>query len=157
LADHRVLPDRRVQIESWFDLTGDSPKGAHVRVFRPDQSLLTEGKLDENGIFIFRYDRVEPLKVVVSAGDGHRAELTIPASKLEQGTTNTVPDPSGERTAEETPFTAAPFADRSPRLSIKDVLIGLGFLLGLAAFLISLRNARLLRELQRDKDRSRMG
>jgi hypothetical protein len=140
-----VLPDRRVQIESWFDLTGDSPKGARVRVFRPDQSLLTEGKLDENGVFIFRYDRVEPLKVVVSAGDGHRAELTIPASKLEQGPTEPVPDSSGAETA-------APFADRSSRLSIKDVLIGLGFLLGLAAFLISLRNARLLRELQRDHE-----
>ena len=29
-AEYRVLPDHKVQVESWFDLGGDSPRGARV-------------------------------------------------------------------------------------------------------------------------------
>ena len=46
-AEYRVLPGNKVQVESWFDLTGDSPRGAQVKVYRADGQLLTDGKLDE--------------------------------------------------------------------------------------------------------------
>jgi hypothetical protein len=36
-------------------------------------------------------------------------------------------------------------------VSVKDVLVGVGFLLAVAAFVLSLRNARQLRELQRTR------
>lgn len=135
-ADYRVLPGQQVQIESWFDLTGDSPKGARVQVFRGDGQLLTEGTVDAKGLFAFHYERIEPLRVVISAGEGHRKELTIPEAALTQTPTAGAMD-------------AGPFADRSARVSVRDVLAGLGFLLGLAAFVLSLRNARKLRGLKR--------
>jgi hypothetical protein len=39
------------------------------------------------------------------------------------------------------------FADRTPAVSLKDVLIGVSFLLALGAFVLSVRNARQLRRL----------
>jgi catechol 2,3-dioxygenase-like lactoylglutathione lyase family enzyme len=41
-----------------------------------------------------------------------------------------------------------PLADRSTRVSLKDVLMGVGFLLALAAFALSVRNARKLEKLK---------
>ncbi len=70
-AEYRVLPDKRIEIESWFDLTGDSPRGAKVQVTRPDGSVLVEGKLDARGMFVFPFDKAETLKVFVDAGMGH--------------------------------------------------------------------------------------
>jgi cobalt/nickel transport system permease protein len=131
-AEYRVLPGRWVQVEAWFDLTGDSPRGASVQVFRPDGSPLTEGQLNEKGLYLFRAEQPEALRVVVSAGAGHRAEFTVPAKAL-----------SGE---------AAPSADRSHPGIARDVIIGVGFFLAAAAFVLSARNARRIRELTRGSD-----
>ena len=142
-ADYRVLPGGKVQVESWFDLTGESPKGARVRVMHADGRLLTEGRLDENGIFIFSFTHPESLKVMVSITE-HRKELMIPASELSRGleTQSSAASDVGD-------FSSAPvpLADRSPRVQLKDVLAGIGFLLAAAAFILSLRNARKVREL----------
>jgi hypothetical protein len=146
-ADYRVLPGRTVQVEGWFDLTRDSPKGAEVRVLRADGTLLTEGRLDDDGVFAFTFDKVEPLKVVVSAGQGHRKELSIPAEELARaGGAEQAP------VAATTPAAPRHFADRSPALSVKDVLIGVGFLLALGAFVLSVRNARQLRRLRQSRE-----
>jgi nickel transport protein len=128
------MPDGKVQIESWFT-NGDVPHQAQVQVFRPDGGLLTEGRLDEKGTFVFSGPRAEALRVVVTAGPGHRKELEIPAEK---------PAPTAP------PAAKIPLTDARPRETIKDVLVGLGFLLALAAFVLSLRNARHLRELRRE-------
>jgi hypothetical protein len=143
-AEYRVLPDHKVQVESWFDLGGDSPRGARVQVFRADGSLFTEGKLDRQGVFVFPYGDAEPLRVVVST-TGHRAVLEVPAQDLTPGT-GTAPTSPGQDAG---PTAAGARADRSARVSVKDVLIGVGFLLAAAAFALSLRNARQLRELKR--------
>jgi nickel transport protein len=71
----------RIQVEAWFE-TGEPPRGARVRVYLADGELLTEGKLDKQGIFIFTFTQAEPLRVVVSAGGGHRKEVTIAADAL---------------------------------------------------------------------------
>ena len=52
-ADYRVRPDGKVQVESWFDMGGKAPAGAKVQVFRPNGEILSEGVLDEQGIFVF--------------------------------------------------------------------------------------------------------
>ncbi len=148
-AEYRVLPDGRVQVESWFDLTGDSPEGAAVQVFRDGGELLTEGKLDAKGLFTFRPRSAEALRVVVSAGPGHRKELQITSADLDRPPR---PAPSTNSAQERSAPSEAPaFADRRPRVTGKDVLTGLGFLLALAAFVLSLRNARTLREMKRDR------
>src|SRR5262249_1325230 len=170
-AEYRILPSRRVRIESWFDLTGDSAKGAGVKVFRAGGELLLEGRLDDEGIFIFRLAKVEPLRVLVSAGAGHSKELLIPAVDLDRPLLSAcvaslaappwgsaavvlyVADTGTNQAAlvkqEEAGLGAnIPRADRGSQVSIKDVLIGVGFVLALAAFMLSLRNARQLRELK---------
>jgi hypothetical protein len=143
-ADYRVLPGGRVQIESWFDLTGESPKGAKVQVFRPNGEILSEGQLDGKGLYVFSYTQVERLKIVVSAGAGHRKELDIPAADLAGKFTKPIAATALESNLATPSSTPAPFADRSPRVSSKDVIIGIAFLLALAAFVLSLRNARQL-------------
>jgi nickel transport protein len=142
-AEYTVLPGKRVQIESWFE-TGQSAKSAKVQVFRANGELLTEGRLDAKGIFVFSFTEAESLKVVVNAGLGHSCELHIPAAQLARSTAadgRTAPSPEAEG--------AVPRADRGSRDTFKDVLIGVGFLLAVAAFALSVRNARRLRELER--------
>jgi ABC-type Co2+ transport system permease subunit len=133
-GEYKVLPNREVLIESWFDQTDNPPKGARVVVTRSDGSVLTEGQMDDKGLFHFHYTDAEPLKVLISAGGGHTKEIVIPVQALE-GASGT----SSERQS---------FADHSPRVSIKDVLIGIAVLLSAAAFVLGLRNARELREMK---------
>jgi hypothetical protein len=132
-ADYQVLSGNRIQIESWFDLTGVSARGAKVRVYLPDGALLSEGEMDENGTFIFSVPNSGPFKVVISAGAEHRTELVIPREALEQAASASAP---------------RPFADRSPRVTYGDMLTGIAFVLALASFVLSLRNARRLQKLE---------
>lgn len=128
-AEPQVRVVQKIKIESWFDLTGDSPAGAKVEVFRKsDGQLLIEDKLNEKGEFTF-YADLEPLRVVVSAGEGHSKELEI------------IPDPKTNITDATAPL---PAADRGTKVTVKDVLLGIGFLLAGAAFGMSWRNARRL-------------
>jgi cobalt/nickel transport system permease protein len=136
-ADCQVLPGGQVQIESWFDPGDGRPRGAKVQVFRPDGSLVAEGQTDDQGVFVFSCREAERLRVVVNAGAGHRKEFTILKEKLEQAA------PLGTQ--------PPPPSSHPSQVSIKDVLIGVGFLLALAAFVLSLRNARRLEELTRQR------
>jgi nickel transport protein len=141
-GEYRVLPDRKVRVEAWFE-TGDAPKGAKVRVYRADGSPLfsSPGELDARGEYVFAYEKAEKLKVVISAGDGHRKELTIPAAEL----SGPGPSPaSAPRGPEETQA-----RERAREFPFKDLLLGITFLLALGAFVLSLRNARRLRDLPR--------
>jgi cobalt/nickel transport system permease protein len=135
-ADWTPLPDGRVQVESWFDIGNDSPAGADVRVFGEADRLVTEGKLSPEGVFVFSYAGSEPLRVVVSAGGGHRGECLIPAGALAS------PPPAAGSAAQAANY---PRLTRQTDVSPKDVLLGVTFLLALAAFVLSVRNARRLR------------
>jgi cobalt/nickel transport system permease protein len=145
-ADYRVLPDKRVQVESWFDITGDSPQGAKVVVYHADGSVLTEGQIDAKGMFVFSFDKAEQLRVIVDAGQGHGKELHIPASALAKAAPS-----SDEETNSGTEATPQPFANRSSQVSLRDVLIGVGFILALGAFVLSVWNTILLLELRRQR------
>jgi hypothetical protein len=130
-GDAQAKKIQKVKIESWFDL-GGVPIGAQVRVFRKfDGQLLLERTLDETGKLTFFADW-EPLHVVISAGDGHQKELDI--------------QPEADITS------PMPAADRSSRIGIKDILIGVAFLLSLAAFFLSVRNNQRLSQLNRSND-----
>jgi hypothetical protein len=126
-ADATVRVICKVQIDSWF--SDDSrPKGAPVQVYRvADGELLTEGQLDDQGAFVFLAE-AEPLRVVVDAGEGHRKELTVDLTQ------------------------PMPVPERKTEVPVKEVLLGVGLLLAAAAFVLSLRNARQLRELSRRAD-----
>src|SRR5687768_1514431 len=79
-ASHQVLAGQKIQIQAWYD--GNEPaSGATVEVRRPDGSLVAEGRLDADGLWVFPVpDRAE-LRVVVRDG-GHLARLTIAAGEL---------------------------------------------------------------------------
>ena len=80
-AEAIVRPFGTIQVETWFE-TGDSPKAAKVSVFAADGQRLTEGRCDERGIFVFAYAGNKPLRVVVDAGAGHRAEAMVSTAML---------------------------------------------------------------------------
>ena len=142
-GEYRVLPGRKVQVEAWFE-TGDAPKGAKVRVYRADGSLLfpEAGTLNEQGEYVFPYEKAEKLKVIIST-EGHRKELTVPAAELAAPGASP-PGGPGNQGAEETSA-----RERASAFPVKDLLLGITFLLALGAFVLSLRNARRLRDLPR--------
>jgi hypothetical protein len=184
-ADYTVRPGWRVQVESWFE-TRESPPAARVQVFRPGGQLLTEGRLNDEGVFVFPFTEVETLRVVVSARDGHRAEVKVPAAALARhavcsavaclpaepisllrvpallplpGGTGAVPAAAvkGNPPPEGGNTSFPPEADRNSPFPIKDVIVGVGFLLAVAAFLLSVRNARELRRLRRQEPGQKSG
>jgi len=142
-----ALPNNQVQVESWFS-TGKPARGARVEVFRAGHQLVTSGQLDEQGIFVFPCAESEPLSVVVSAAGGHRAEIAITAEELRHA--RQVPTASTSQTSADAadPPDSVPLARRDAAPVIKDALIGLSFVLALAAFLLSVRTARRLRDLR---------
>src|SRR5262249_16586198 len=122
-------------------------RGARLQVFRAGDRLLAEGITDKNGIYVFSFTDPEALRVVIAAGLGHRKEISISADVLGRAVSQTeYPIPSSSGRAETTAV-AVPLTDHGSEALIKDVLIGVSFLLALAAFALSLRNARKLRDL----------
>src|SRR5260370_38931329 len=75
-ADSSVKLVQKVRIESFF--SDDSrPRGAKIQIFRGDESEpFCEDHLDNEGAFEFFAD-VEPLRVVIQAGEGHSTALRI--------------------------------------------------------------------------------
>jgi hypothetical protein len=149
-ADYRVLPGQKVRVESWFQV--DEPAvAAVVEVYRvPDGQKLFQGKTDAEGVCVFEFKQVEDLRARILAGAGHAATLTIPASRLRQpDSISTIVREDNTGAVKET--SSVPRIDRTVRAGdvLKDVIVGVGFLLGLAAFLISLRNAQRIESLRR--------
>lgn len=124
-AECHVLSDNRVQVEGWYDTTGQPAEGAAVEVLHADLSVVARGKLDAQGLFVFIRAGTGPLKILINDGQGHAAELPLGEAALGRA-----------------------LSDRRPESPFKDILVGVGFLLAVAAFFMSLRNAHQLRVLQ---------
>lgn len=145
-ADYTLRPDRQVQIDGWFD-PGDTPmKGAQVQVFRPEQRLLVEGRMDDNGTFVFRFAEAEPLEVIVNAGAGHRTSFVIPRQKLADSAAGAAEADSSLQAGETSASPARREHGEPWRERLKDALVGVSFLLSFAAFLLSWRTSRKLRD-----------
>jgi hypothetical protein len=145
--DYRVLPDHKIQVEGWYNSPGNPHPAAQakVQVRRGDGSTLTAGELDADGFFTFAYDRAEALTVIISQ-TGHREEETIPAEKLGGGEGSAAPNETADKHH-------AGGHDHSMREFVHEVLVGVGFLLALAAFVMSLRNARTLARMEKNSTR----
>jgi hypothetical protein len=131
-----LLPGKQIRVESWFS-GGDVPRGATVRVYGAANDLIAEGKLDEQGMWVFSFDQDAPTRIVISAGKGHQKELRLSAIDLAE--------PRDAPSA-----LVVPLADHNAGSPFKDVVAGIGFLLALAAFVLSIRNRRRLGELERN-------
>jgi hypothetical protein len=121
-----LLPGGKVQVEAWFS-SGDPARAALVQVVRADGQTSAEGQTDDQGIAVLPLAETGTVRIVVSAGSGHRKELSVTVGEAERPT---------------------PLADRGTGLPVKDILIGVGFVLALAAFALTLRNSRRLRALE---------
>src|SRR5262249_42484655 len=123
-----------------------------------------------NGRFTFSFTHPEPLLVLITDHAGHRKEVRLDAATLARGG-----EPGlaalfiSSLTAPPTPLstTALFFAENIERADdlsgagkdvptqagperqtgLKDVVVGVGFVLALAAFVLSVRNAQQLRRL----------
>lgn len=112
--------NRQVTIECYFE-AGDAPKDATAEVLKADGSVIAAGPLDARGAFRFTYERPTALRVVVTAG-GHRTTVRIKPEDLEE--------PKEREVSSEQPS------------RWRDLALGVTFLLALAAFVMSWRNAR---------------
>lgn len=139
-AECHVLPDNRVQVDGWYDTTGQPAEGAAVEVFCADLRVLARGKLDAQGLFVFTLAGNGPLRIVINDGQGHAAELQLSEAALAGSSLPEQRSDSGG--------TRRALSDRRPESPFKDILVGVGFLLAVAAFFMSLRNAHQLRVLQ---------
>lgn len=147
-ADYFLIAGKQVRIESYFD-DGKTPQFATVKVRRPDGRLLVEGTVDGKGCFVFAFDEAEPLQVTVNAGAGHRRSFIIPVEKLELSVAD--PRPSWNEEQDGSLTIAARQGERPElwREQLKDALIGVSFLLSVAAFVLSWRTNRRLRRCEK--------
>lgn len=74
----------RVFTESFFS---DGKKAVHsqIEVFDSYGKRLLTGKTDREGLFSFKLNKREDLKIVLDASTGHRAEFNLPASEIAGG------------------------------------------------------------------------
>ena len=80
--------------ESYFS-DGSPCKDSLVQVFGPDGGELLQGRTDEKGIFLFGIPQRTDLRIVMTAGMGHKAEYRMPVSEL--------PDMADQKMAERIP------------------------------------------------------
>jgi hypothetical protein len=99
--------------------------------------------VDDQGCFVFAFDEAEPLEVTINAGAGHRKSFVIPRERLEQTAAPALED--APKSTVQGPFPGRDEHD-ALREQIKDALIGISFLLSVAAFLLSWRTNRRLRQ-----------
>jgi nickel transport protein len=153
-AEAVLRPGWQVQVEGWYE-TGESADGARVEVFRGDD-VVTQGRLNKQGVFTFTYRESQALRIVVNAGGGHRAETTIPAENLTKNAACTAVACLQPTAA---PFLAAPLlvpvqladapapalppvVERQTGMQGKNLLIGVGVLLGVAMLAVMWRRLR---------------
>lgn len=127
VAEYRVISGPRIQIEAWYD-PGGPAAGAAVSVFDKSDKLLEEGKLDKHGVYVFTLKPVVAVRVVI-AESGHRRELAISQAEIARG--------AGTWKAEESNKSGA----QRSQVGIAEGLVGIAFLLALAAFILGIRNA----------------
>ena len=101
-----------VYVESKFS-GGKKVKAGKITVTDPQGTELVKGTTTEEGEFSFKLPKKTDLKIVLLAGQAHRAEWTISAAELEM--------PAGRKT---------PATQKSP--GIKEIIIGIGCILSLA-------------------------
>ena len=76
--------------------------------------MLVEGKTDEAGEFSFKVPMKTDLKLVLTAGMGHRAEYTVPIGELSQVIEEKKNDSSQRETSTKVPFREGKSTGKQP-------------------------------------------
>jgi hypothetical protein len=138
------------------DSEGALAVDARVEVRSAGDELLASGKLDETGSWQWPLTDAGELTVVVDSGLGHRRSLTLTGEQLRPSKTVASPPAIVFRPPDEVDDAhAAPTRGNSDeaRLLGLRVVVGLTFVLALAAGWVSFRNMRRLDELERQSRR----
>ena len=154
-----------VHTESYFN-DGRKCKNSAVAVFDSASAQLLEGKTDEEGIFTFSIPKREDLKIVLTASMGHRNEYLLSRREfgdVDAGTDSGTDDVDNASTHPVAPAVGevtremeraldrklAPLLESVRRLeknqqrsSLRDVIGGIGYIVGLAGLYYYLRNRR---------------
>ena len=140
---------------------GQGARGIAIRILGPDGTVLGETETDSEGRFRFTTtQRVDHL-ITAEVGDGHRAEFTVRASELPES----LPGPSGQAAAPAPTTTTAssPVSETAPSpdisrqveeavarqvhplreqiaaledgIRLRDILGGIGYLVGIAGLM----------------------
>jgi hypothetical protein len=153
-ARHEVLQGGRILVYCWYNgAFKQSPaRGADVEVRRADRQPI-KGATDDEGCFTFSYDRAEELTIVVQQGThvNHPFDVVHVDELGDGAASDQEPSSSGEVAAAAEHLQKV--ADESSRQTLKDLLLGVSLIFAAAAFFMSLRNARRLREIQRTLER----
>jgi hypothetical protein len=112
-----------VYVESKFS-GGKKVNAGRITVMDAEGVELLTGTTDAQGEFSFKIPEKTDLKIVLSAGEGHRAEWTVSAAEMTM--------PAGSK---------KPVLEKSP--GIRQILIGLGCILGLTAILAYIRKRKM--------------
>lgn len=137
-----------------FLVGGGRASGAVVTATGPDGAPLWRGVADAEGAFRFPAPAAGPVTVVIDAGDGHAARITLPADRFGAAPAPAAPaaDPAGPAPAAPLPAALAPaleaavaaavareirplheaLAAAEARVRFNDVAGGVGMILGMA-------------------------
>jgi len=158
---HRVVvfpywEGEEVRVEAFFS-DGTPVKGGVVRVYDPAGRLLTEGRTDAEGTFGFKPEGKGPLKVVLEASMGHKAEAVLALEGPSESVSETTEGPKGtpaqvdlqalkeavrEVVAEEVRPIIRELARREAGPSFRDVVGGIGWIVGLMGIWLYLKSRR---------------
>ncbi len=101
---------------------GKKVNGQKIAVYDPKEKVLLEGKTDDKGEFSFNVPERTTLKIVLSAGAGHRAEWTVTREAIEEMSGEKPAKPTLKKTQGKVPVdttsskTAESLVDEKPQV-----------------------------------------
>ncbi len=149
-ARHEALPGGRILVYCWYNgaLKQSPARGAEVEVRRGEREPI-RGTTDDDGCFTFSYDRAEEMTIVVrQAGHINHPFDVVQVDELGDAVASD-PEQSSKDEVKAAATNLQKAADDASRQSLKDLLLGVSMIFAAAAFFMSMRNARRLREIQR--------
>ncbi|MDX1709089.1 MAG: hypothetical protein R3274_10845 [Desulfobacterales bacterium] len=122
-----------IHVESKFS-SGRQVKAGKITILDSEGGELLSGMTNETGEFSFKIPKKTDLKIILDAGEGHRAEWTISAADIE------MPTPEKK-----------PVTEKS--VPAKNILIGIGCIFALAA-VVALTHKRKMRRQNRESTKA---
>lgn len=165
-ASYQVLPGCRILVRGTFDHGGGHPLHGHVVAKSSSGEIIDQSSLRSHGTTVLSFRKLQSIWITITDTTGHRAEARASVEDLRgtyqnalSGTVALCLSPQTTplvRMALLSHFPGAPEEAPLPGAKeeesgslLKNILIGIGFLLALASFLMCLRNARELERLRK--------
>jgi hypothetical protein len=152
-----VMPGRQIQVYCFYNsvlIKGQTPaRRAEVVISREGRDPI-KGTTDDEGKFTFTYDRAEGMTIVAYQVDHVSQKVTIEANELEGNLDQDSQESAGSRSVSTSSPAASSGrleekAEQAGRQLLKDALVALCLIFIIATFIMTMRNARQLREIRK--------